>query len=98
MGATNIEDIAPDTKPRAEIIKEWNEQVQQSLYEDGHSYSGCIGMFGNGIEPWADKGFTTRSAASDYLLDTHNKWSRAMAVSFWENDKKFWLIGGWVSE
>ncbi len=98
MGATNIEHVFPDATPRADIIKAWNTAVDASLYEDGHSYSGCIGMFGHGIDTWHDKEFFTENEAGDFLLNTQQKWRPAHAVSFLRAGAKFWLIGGWVAE
>lgn len=98
MGATNVTRTYKFSTPRDEIEKNFNAQVDTSLYEDGHSYSGAIGMFGHGIARWADLDLADENAADDWLLETHQKWDRAIAVSFRRDGEKWWLIGGWVSE
>lgn len=35
-------------KTQAQAQKQWDKDCEQSRYEDGHSYSGCIGMLGSG--------------------------------------------------
>lgn len=82
---------------KKEVEKLWNNAVEESLYENGHSYSGCIGMLGNGIS-WDAKEFPTEREADDYLSDKHEKWNNAMGVKYTNSDgKKMWLIGGWCS-
>ena len=82
---------------RDKIIKDHNEMVDQSLVEDGNSYSGCIGMFGHGIG-FSSKVFEDQESAEEYIADTHEKYEPAMAVKYVAGADGFrWLIGGWVS-
>lgn len=81
---------------KEKIEKLWEAEVESSLCESGHSYSGGIGMLGSTIAPWQDMNLT-RQGAFDFLSDNHRKWDCAMAVSFFHDEKKKWLIGGWCS-
>jgi len=75
-----------------------NKAVDQSLYEDGHSYSGEIGMFGYDIRFLTSKPpFKDYDEAQSWLLDNHDKGDNAMGIKFMENGKEMWMIGGWVS-
>ena len=96
MGASN-DSRTYLTTDKAVIKKKWNEAVEDSLHEDGHSYSGCIGMLGTGIEKWKDLQLPTQAEAQEYIDDNHDKWDGAMAVSFKEGDKEGWVVGGWCS-
>jgi phage gp16-like protein len=86
---------------KEKIEKLWETEVESSLHESGHSYSGGIGMLGSTIAPWQDKDDSyiklTRQEAFDFISDNHQKWDCAMAVSFFHEGKKKWLIGGWCS-
>ena len=82
---------------KSAIEKEWNGAVEASLYEDGHSYSGCIGMFGQGID-WADKPpFENELEGADYIEENQAKWDRALGVQYKNNADIWSLVGGWVS-
>jgi hypothetical protein len=84
------------TDDREAITRSWDNAVEQSLYEDGHSYSGEIGMLRGSIQ-WVDKELENEDTAEDYVVDHHEKWEPAMAVSFTLDGKKAWLVGGWCS-
>ncbi len=47
MGACLVGRSYPG-KTQAQAQKLWDRDCEQSRYEDGHSYSGCIGMLGSG--------------------------------------------------
>jgi hypothetical protein len=85
-------------KSESAIEAEWEKAVKQSLHENGHSYSGDIGMFGNAAIVWNDKSFKTADDAYEYIEDNHKKWKAPWGVSYEANGKKFWIVGGWVSE
>ena len=87
-----------NSKTSKEIEERWNDAVEQSLYEDGHSYSGGIGMLGKGFR-LEGKICEDVDEADNYLSEIHSKWSSAIGVRF--KDKKGGisiLIGGWCSE
>ena len=82
-------------------IKElWKADVEQSLYESGHQYSGEIGMLGTKIAKWHEPAFEGDDAenqAYTFIEEHHEKWQPAIAVSYIKNGEKYWLIGGWGS-
>ena len=89
------------TKEAAE--QRFLEDQKQSGYEDGHSYSGCIGVMPPGVE-WTNKTFTSASEASDYIMQKHEKWEPAMGVAYVQTveedepkETKGFVIGGWCS-
>ena len=96
MGANFCARAYPDGEKEL-IIERWGSAVEQSLHEDGHSYSGDIGMLGRSVARWYDKDFADREEAYEFLSEEHEKWDPALAVSFIENGDKCWLIGGWCS-
>lgn len=96
MGASTSFRTYPDSLGRDGIQKRWNEAVEDSLHEDGHSYSGEIGMLGKRIK-WMDKELGSEDEANDLITDKHDKGDDPMAVSYMDGDKKMWLIGGWCS-
>lgn len=98
MGACFNYRTFTDEMPRADIKKAWESAVDNCLYENGHQYSGGIGMLGANIKSWEDKNFPTRDEAYDWLVEKHEKWQSGIAVSYLKDGKKIWMIGGWCSE
>lgn len=96
MGAEFNCRVYPDTLNKNGILEKWRTAVDVSRHEDGHSYSGAIGML-RGDPEWQDKQFNSREDAEDYLCDKHEKWSGPLAVSFVTDKGKYWVIGGWCS-
>ena len=96
MGATNSYRNFPDSLGRTEIQKRWNEAVDDSLHEDGRSCSGEIGMLGKRIK-WHDKEMDSENAACDFIDEKHKKGDDPLAVSYMDDGKKMWVIGGWCS-
>jgi len=92
-----------DDEPKEEIEKKWNAAIEQAKYDYGHSgYTGSIAEMPSGINWQDDVHFEDRSDAEEYLEENHNKWDRAMAVSYTavmkdDSTSKRWLIGGWCS-
>jgi hypothetical protein len=76
-----------------EVKEQWNEAVESSLYEDGHEYSGGIGMLGKGF---SISNFVAENEeeADHYIVEHHEKWNGAMGVK--TKDEKI-VIGGWCS-
>ncbi len=84
------------THDKKEIVRLWNDEVDQSLHENGHSYSGCIGMLGPGIKQWFDVRFVGRDKAEERIAEVHNKGESAIAVSYLDSNLAVnWLVGGW---
>jgi hypothetical protein len=77
---------------RKAIQKQWIDDVEQDLYDHGHSYSGGIGMLGTDIQ-WERDKFETARDASKHIEDFHKKWEPPMACQF----EGGWVVGGWCS-
>lgn len=98
MGANLSVRHYPAKLGNAKILEHWESACEISLYEDGNSYSGEIGML-EGTPQWYDKQFATDAEAEEFIAKSHEKWSAPMAVSFKsKNSELCWMIGGWCSE
>ncbi len=96
MGAS-LDTRTFESDDRKVIQSKWEAAVEDDLYENGHSYSGGVGMLGKKIGQWVDVAMPTAYLAGEYISDKHNKYHSAMAVSFVEKGKKGWVVGGWCS-
>ena len=92
MGASFVTLKFLGEKTRNEVKALFDQAVDQSRYEDGHSYSGCIGMATGLI--FEEKTFDNEGEADDFLSEACEKWEEARCVTFLNKDKKAtWLIG-----
>lgn len=82
------------TEDKATIRRQWESMVDSDLYENGHSYSGGIGMLGRGEIKWHPTPAKTLEEAEEVICNTHQKWSGPLAVRF----DGGWVVGGWCSE
>jgi len=80
MGATT-DHYTYDCNDRAKIEREFEAACGQARYEDGNEYPGTIACF-ESISTWRDRQFDSEQKAINYLVDHHEKWTNAMAVSF----------------
>lgn len=94
MGAS-FNTITYNSEDKEQIKKTWKAEVEESLYQDGHSYSGCIGMLGVAINFVSYKAESIDDA-EEYIADHQEKWSMAMGVH--APSQKAYVIGGWCSE
>jgi hypothetical protein len=78
---------------KATVKKLWKQAVKDDLYDNGHSYSGSIGMLGGDID-WRPEKFGTADEAEAFLAETHEKWEPPLAV---ELEGGGWVVGGWCS-
>lgn len=92
MGAS-FEYRTYESGTREEVKRAFNSDVESCLYENGHSYSGGIGMLGH-IQTWLSTTFTDENAALDYICDNQNKYDGAMAAQCSDGT---WVVGGWCS-
>ena len=79
-----------------EVKKKWSSDVEQSLYESGHSYSGEIGMLGEDFI--VTQTCKTIEESIEYIEDNHKKWETALCVP--TTDKSgysAYVVGGWCS-
>ena len=90
MGA-ELAYITVRTQDKEAVKKRFDDSAEQSRYEDGHLYSGGIGMM-HSIAKWVN-GDRTQEQAVDFLMENHKKWDDAMAVQFQDG----WVVGGWAS-
>jgi hypothetical protein len=74
------------------VKKLWKRDVEDDLYDNGHSYSGSIGMLGTDIQ-WRDEKFQTLAECEKFLMDNHEKWQPPLAVGYADG----WVVGGWCS-
>jgi hypothetical protein len=76
---------------RAAVTAKFVAAQEQDRYENGHSYSGGIGM-ADGLE-FRDETFKTVREARDWLDANAQKWEEALAVRVEGEEGKCWLIG-----
>ncbi len=91
MGA-EYQSVTYTTTDKAEVQSQWTKAVEQSLYDYGHAYSGCIGMLGSVID-WQGRSFAEPGDCDKFIEDNHRKWDPPMAVAF----NGGWVVGGWCS-
>jgi hypothetical protein len=82
------------------VQKKFDEMQEECLHENGHSYSGEIGM-ANGLK-FTGKIFKSYAEAEEFLCDTAQKWEEALVCQYREGQGKHegqlaWLIGAWCS-
>jgi hypothetical protein len=100
MGAHNITIEVPKSKIRSPLKLEtwWQKRVEEDWYENGHDpYSGGIGTMGDDLV-FTGLTFKNSEEAEKYILDHHEKWRPALVVSFKEDGKQYWMVGGWAAE
>lgn len=92
MGAC-FNSVKVNNPDRKEVQERFREIQETDLLENGHSYSGTIGM-ANGIV-FKDKTFPTEYSAEEYVDKTAEKWGPALAVRLVDPDENFdgWFIG-----
>lgn len=98
MGATT-DFMVYKIPDRKKVKAKFSDDCDEARYEHGHGgYTGTIAEFG-GIGKWKDLDLPSIRAAEDYIVENHQKWDPAMAVSFRLEDGTFgWVVGGWCSE
>lgn len=95
MGA-NFQTLTYDGDLTEIAVKDrFDDAVAQSRIEDGHSYSGEIGM-ATGLQ-FSGETFEDQYTAEIHVESAAEKWGPAIAVRFKQADKEFWLIGAWCS-
>lgn len=81
---------------RKEARERFKSEQESDLYENGHSYSGGMGM-ATGLE-FTDKHFSSYQEADDYLSETCEKWGDALAVTYQDEKGNInFLIGALCS-
>lgn len=81
---------------REEARKQFEQEQENDRYENGHSYSGGLGM-APGLK-FTGEHFSSYEEADEYLSSTCEKWEDALAVSYKdENGNTNFLIGALCS-
>lgn len=91
--ALNIE--APDEATARYVF---DEAQRRCRHNNGHSYSGGIGM-ADGIK-FTPHSFFYEPAADEWLMDNAQKWEAALAVKVVPPDDPkgaYWRVGAWCS-
>lgn len=92
MGAQFNTLSLPATLSRDEVQRKFAEAQDQDRYENGHSYSGGLGM-ATGLT-FKDRTFANVDEAEDYIHRTCSKWDDAIAVKHHNIDgTESYLIG-----
>ena len=71
MGAS-FEYRTYESANKEEVKRAFKRDVESCLYDNGHSYSGGIGMLGH-IQTWLSTTFSNVNAAADYICDNQQK-------------------------
>jgi hypothetical protein len=95
MGASTDYRVYKYDLGKEKVKKLFEADCQSDAYENGHSYSGTIGMLRT-VGKWLDLNLDGY-AAEAYIDEHHQKWDAAMAVSGTLKGIKYWWIGGWCS-
>jgi hypothetical protein len=92
MGATFQTRVLPGNLSQAEVEAKFAEIQDQDRYENGHSYSGGIGM-ANGLE-FRSNTFDNIALAQEWLDENAEKWEAALCVkAFKRPNEPVWVIG-----
>lgn len=65
-------------------------------YENGHCYSGSIGM-ATGAKFLDNMVFGNKEDAEDYIAETAQKWGPALFVKVVNENEEGWFFGAWCS-
>jgi hypothetical protein len=79
---------------QADIRRRFADAQEQDRYENGHSYSGGIGM-ASGLR-FVASSFDDEKNAEDWLVDHAQKWEEALAVRLNGKPDEY-VIGAWCS-
>ena len=93
MGANFVSVDYPARFQKETVQVAFDHAVKQSRFEDGHEYSGEIGM-ASGLLFAEQKPFETEDAALEWLQDHAQKWEEAQCVRLTDGR---WIIGAWCA-
>jgi len=94
MGANYVSFNSRGTE--SEVRRAFEIEQEQDRFENGHSYSGGIGM-ARGLA-FKSNVFQSDKEADTWLMDHAQKWEAAIAVIVREGDcKSHFRIGAWCS-
>jgi hypothetical protein len=92
------------TGTRDEIRKWFDSEQEQDRFENGHCYSGGIGM-ARGLRFVEGRTFKDEAEAEEWICDNAQKWEEALAVKMWDAVQPMkagqpcdtWMIGAWCA-
>ncbi len=76
---------------KSQVEDSFKDDQETSAYENGHSYSGCIGVMPSGIE-WKSP-IEDNIEAEEFILNNHRKWDKAWGIK----TESSYIVGGWCS-
>jgi hypothetical protein len=92
MGAAFVTRVLPGTLSQAEVRERFRAMQEQDRYENGHSYSGSIGM-ADGLE-FRSNQFETDEEAREWLDDNAEKFGPALCIKRTNaKGEPIWVIG-----
>lgn len=80
-----------NTTDKQAAKERFNDLLEQDRFENGHSYSGTIGMC-NGVK-FTDETFDSPDAAEDWLEENCAKWGPALGVRVKSDRWDGWFFG-----
>ncbi|MFW6122448.1 MAG: hypothetical protein ACOC80_16325 [Petrotogales bacterium] len=96
MGACYVGKFV-DTDSEAELKETFNDDQEIDRYENGHMYSGGIGM-AEGLDIRRDRSFGSVSEARLWVDDHAQKWGPAIAVRVEGPNECGWYYGAICAE
>jgi hypothetical protein len=91
MGANFITLHLSGKLSNSSLQEKFRQEQEQDRYENGHSYSGGIGM-ASGLTI-LDLTCDSVEIAYEFLEDRCKKWEDAIAVKAKKKDRQIWVIG-----
>ena len=95
MGA-DFATLYVSSQDKKKIKSQFEAEQDSDRHENGHSYSGGLGM-APGLTIDDSKTYDSEENAYDYLIDKCQKWENAIGVPYRDGDKIVYLIGAWCS-
>lgn len=84
-------------KGDADIKKVWADCQEEDGRRYGDDpYNGSSSTFAAGLDIRQNI-FPSYNDAEEYILEEHQKWSRAIAVQYRVGNRVKWAIGGWAA-
>jgi|TARA_B110001454_G_scaffold60380_1_gene59023 hypothetical protein len=76
---------------KSQVEDSFKGDQETSAYENGHRYSGCIGVMPFGIE-WKSN-MEDSVEAEEFISSNHRKWDKAWGIK----TESSYIVGGWCS-
>ena len=99
MGASfDCRRVSVEQVPTSVELRRWFDEVQRAdRHENGHSYSGSIGM-ASGLTVRSIATFDSIAEAEEWIDDHAEKWGPALAAQALDaKGRPWWVVGAWCS-